>query len=158
MVSSTRNSRKASSMPSVRAYDISSNESNTGRSSRSASDISFGDSAPETPLLVSVNEGLTISNLPADTYTVSELLGTGDDDTSLVDIDGYRYEDNAIVFTVAGEPIETGAVSASSITTATITNSYTKLVDVTVTKTLVDSTATGTKDFAFSATLIEGAL
>ena len=125
-----------------------------GQYLQSITDISFG--ATPTPLIVSINGGLTIKNLPADIYTVTELIGTGDDDTSLVDIDGYRYDGNEIVYTVEDETIDTGTVSANAITTATITNSYTKLVDVTVTKTLVDSTSTGTKEFSFTATLTEG--
>ena len=132
-------------------------QNSEGKYLQSVSDISFGDSAPETPLSVPVNGGLSITNLPADTYTVSELIRTGDDDTSLVDIEGYRYDGNEIVYAVESETIEAGTVRANSTTTATITNKYTKLVDVTVTKTLVDSTSTGTKEFLFTATLTEGA-
>ena len=130
-------------------------QNSEGKYLQSTSDISFGDSAPETPLFVPVNGGLAINNLPADTYTVSELIGTGGDDTSLVDIDGYRYDGNVVAYTVGSESLETGIVSANSTTAATITNHYTKLVDVTVTKTLIDSTSIGTKEFSFTATLTE---
>ncbi|MDO4192877.1 MAG: DUF5979 domain-containing protein [Erysipelotrichaceae bacterium] len=92
---------------------------------------------------LSVDGKLTIENLPADTYTVNE-------DTEQTEIDGYRYDETT--YTSEDGTVE---VTAGETASFTVTNKYTKLVDVVVTKELVDDYAEADKSFTFTASLKE---
>ena len=127
-----------------------------GQFLQSTSSISFGDT--EVWFDVSVSSPLTISELPTDTYVVAEktIAGSGEDDP--VAINGYRYDNTAVSYIDSNDQtVNTGIINANATTTAIITNNYTKLADVTVNKSLIDSTiTTGTREFTFTATLMEG--
>ena len=73
-------------------------------------------------------EGVTIANVPYGNYIVTELTGDNDAD---VQITGYRYDGNNGPDNVNVSEYST----EESPTVSTITNSYTKLVDVTLSKT-----------------------
>ena len=103
--------------------------------------VAFGDEVQRLDL--SVDGKLTIENLPADTYTVNE-------DTEQTAIDGYRYDETT--YTSDDGTVE---VTAGETASFTVTNKYTKLVDVVVTKELVDDYAEADKSFTFTASLKE---
>ena len=103
--------------------------------------ISFGDE--EKKFDVSVNEALTISNLPVGRYTLAEDL----DDAA---VNGYRF--NGVAYTNSSAVIQ---VAKDQTAEMVMTNSYTKLADVSVTKNLADDLANGSESFTFTATLTE---
>ena len=92
---------------------------------------------------ISVNNKLTIQNLPTDTYTVAE----SEDNTA---IEGYRY--NGASYSADNGAIE---VVSKETATLTVTNSYTKLANVTVTKILDDNYPAGSTSFSFTPVLTE---
>ena len=103
--------------------------------------ISFGD--VEQKFDVSVNEALTISNLPTGQYTLAE-------DLNDAAIDGYRF--NGVTYTNNSAVVQ---VAKDQTAEMVMTNSYTKLADVSITKNLVDDLADGSESFTFKATLTE---
>lgn len=103
--------------------------------------ISFGDE--EKKFDVSVNNALTINNLPIGQYTLAE-------DISEAAIEGYRF--NGVTYTGGSAVVQ---VVKDATVEMVMTNSYTKLANVAVTKTLVDEIADGSESFTFKATLTE---
>ena len=118
-----------------------------GQYLQSTSNISFGNDPAFFEF--SVNVPLTITNLPIDTYFVNE-------DGTAVSVDGYRYNDVTYAYKLGDAFASDATVEDNQTTTATITNSYTKLVDVTVTKVLEDHYADGNAKFNFTVSLTEG--
>ncbi len=92
---------------------------------------------------LSVDGKLIIENLPADTYTIQE-------NTEQTEIDGYRYDETT--YTPDDGTVEVAAGETASFT---VTNKYTKLVDVVVNKELEDDYAEADKSFTFTALLKE---
>ena len=86
---------------------------------------SFSAAAPETPLTVSVEKALEFTNLPIGNYTVTELLG---ENNANVQVEGYRYDSTTTVENAT-------SVTKGETAEVTITNNYTKLVNVIVEKT-----------------------
>ena len=103
--------------------------------------VSFGPT--EKWFEVAVNSKLTIADLPTDTYTVTE----GSDNTA---VEGYRY--NGVSYSP-----DNGSIAVVKDVTAevTVTNSYTKLANVTVTKVLDDKYQGGASSFTFTPVLTE---
>ena len=100
-------------------------------------------SSEVTWLDLSVDGKLTIENLPTDTYTVNE-------NTEETVIDGYRYDETTY-------NTENGVVDviADEIAVSTVTNKYTKLASVTITKKLDDNYPNGSESFVFTPVLTE---
>ena len=115
---------------------------------QSTTNISFGDTIVWFD--VSVDKRLIIANLPADTYTVTE-----DTSAESVNISGYRFDGSAYAYALDEEVSEDATVAKDQTTAVTITNSYTKLVNVTVTKVLVDKYPNGSGSFTFTPVLTE---
>ena len=130
-------------------------QNSAGQFLQSADMINFADEAPEAPITVSVKHGLEIKNLPADSYTVTELLGDGTSRTSLVDISGYRY-DGTTYRTTAGADDSENPVTVTIIdggsATVTITNTYTRLATVTVIKNVIGTDADQDASYRFTST------
>ncbi len=96
--------------------------------------------APTTDLTVSPGTPLVITNLPTGTYTVEEILGTSEEEHAYVDVDGYQFNNRSYSPT-GGSVMVAKTNTASNPAVVTITNSYTRLVDVTVTKAFTGITA-----------------
>jgi uncharacterized repeat protein (TIGR02543 family) len=122
-------------------YKVSVKDS-SGKYLQSLETISFG----ETPQLfdVSVNAPLEISGLPIGSYTVEEDTTDGKADI----ITGYRFDS-------VTNPSGVAVTAGETPTEVTVTNNYTKLVDVTVKKVLVDPYDGPGPSFTFTPVLKE---
>ena len=111
------------------------------QSTTSITNDSFGDTAVEFELGVGESNALIIEGLPTDEYTVEEVVSKVIDGepVSYVDIDGYRFDGESYKIKVgSGNETtgNTGRVNNDTTTTVTITNEYTQVKDVIVTKTV----------------------
>ena len=126
-----------------------------GKYLQSVNPISFADTAPATPLTVSVSSGLIINNLPTDTYTVEEVLGTNNINVQEA---GYRYDGTSYSLN-GGEASETASgieVNKDDTSAVTITNNYTKLYTVTVIKNVTGTDADKEAMYSFTQTGLTG--
>ena len=110
----------------------------------------FGDTPPQTPIKVPVTaDGLTIPNLPTDTYTIEEIGGTNIPSYKLV---GTTYLTSDSTHATDG----TAKVIKDGTTTMTITNQYTHQVDVKLEKLITGNMAVLTDEFSFTVTAKRG--